>query len=134
MTAPYKACPKCQTPAALAAPRCERCGHAYRTQFVPPDQTQMFYPGEPFRADRAQYDVAPNVMLIAVMWLSTVVGFCFGLVNLWLSAAIGLGSFVAAILLACSRSKTDRANGWTRIGLGILSGIVTALWLTRANR
>jgi hypothetical protein len=42
MTAPYKACPKCQAPAVLQAPQCARCGHVFRTQFVPPDQTQMF--------------------------------------------------------------------------------------------
>lgn len=38
----YKACPRCHQPAELVAPQCAYCGHVYRTQFAPPDQTQMF--------------------------------------------------------------------------------------------
>lgn len=41
--APFKVCPRCQTPAALDAAICGKCGRQYRTQFVPPpDQTQAF--------------------------------------------------------------------------------------------
>src|SRR5919109_234868 len=29
-----KECPTCQTPTALQAPTCHRCGHRYRTQFA----------------------------------------------------------------------------------------------------
>ncbi len=39
---PYKACPKCQTSAVLDAQFCQSCGHKFRTQFTPPDQTQVF--------------------------------------------------------------------------------------------
>lgn len=43
---PVKYCPKCKSANALNAPVCQNtaCGHAFRTQFVPPappDQTQM---------------------------------------------------------------------------------------------
>jgi len=38
----FKVCPQCQTAAAIDAPHCQACGHVYRTQFLPPDQTQMF--------------------------------------------------------------------------------------------
>ncbi len=46
---PYKICPQCKTGAALDAQFCASCGHQYRTQFIPPDQTQAFNlpPGAP---------------------------------------------------------------------------------------
>jgi len=44
MSQPYKICPQCQTPAALAAPSCSRCGRQYHTQFTPAPQTQMSPP------------------------------------------------------------------------------------------
>jgi hypothetical protein len=45
MSQPYKVCPQCKQPAALDLQTCLRCGHLYRTQFVPPtQQTQMFVP------------------------------------------------------------------------------------------
>lgn len=45
---PYKICPHCRQAAALETPVCGRCGHQYRTQFVPPiDQTQVVMPPEP---------------------------------------------------------------------------------------
>ena len=39
-----KQCPQCGTPAPLTAASCAHCGRLYRTQFVPPNQTQMFTP------------------------------------------------------------------------------------------
>ena len=44
---PYKQCPRCQQPAALHMPQCGRCGHEYRTQFMPSEQTQMILPSPP---------------------------------------------------------------------------------------
>lgn len=35
MVAPYKVCPKCQSPAPLDATFCGQCGRQYRTQFSP---------------------------------------------------------------------------------------------------
>jgi hypothetical protein len=40
-----KACPRCQTVAQLDAQQCGGCGHVFRTQFAPPDQTQMINTG-----------------------------------------------------------------------------------------
>ena len=42
MTQPYKVCPNCQQPAALSQTACGRCGRPYRTQFAPPNKTQVF--------------------------------------------------------------------------------------------
>ncbi len=47
MSQPYKQCPSCGTPAALADGSCGKCGHVYRTAFVPPMQTQMFQAQSP---------------------------------------------------------------------------------------
>lgn len=44
---PFKVCPQCQTPAALDAPSCTRCGRQYRTQFVPPQQQTHVFAGNP---------------------------------------------------------------------------------------
>lgn len=44
--APYKVCPACGQSNAIAATRCPKCGHAFSTQFKPPDQTQAFFPGD----------------------------------------------------------------------------------------
>lgn len=42
---PYKACPRCQTAAALDAATCSKCGHVFRTKFGPPaNQTTVFVP------------------------------------------------------------------------------------------
>jgi len=54
MTQPSKICPACQQPAPLDAQFCLRCGHGFRTQFVP-QQTMMQFPdrypvGRPKRA------------------------------------------------------------------------------------
>lgn len=38
----YKVCPKCGQAADLTNVYCVSCGHQYRTQFPPPDKTQMF--------------------------------------------------------------------------------------------
>lgn len=40
MTQPYKICPQCQEPAAVAATQCARCGRIYRS--TSPQQTQVF--------------------------------------------------------------------------------------------
>lgn len=37
-----KLCPVCRTQAPIDAQACLGCGHQYRTQFAPPDQTQAF--------------------------------------------------------------------------------------------
>lgn len=42
MTHPYKVCPQCQTPTNLHTVSCARCGRNFQTQFVPPNQTQVF--------------------------------------------------------------------------------------------
>jgi hypothetical protein len=52
---PFKACPRCQAPAELAAPECASCGHRYRTQFVPAPSGPSPEP-EPTRA----YSAAPS--------------------------------------------------------------------------
>lgn len=45
MTQSQKACPSCTLPAPIYAGVCENCGHAFRTQFMPPlEQTQMLPP------------------------------------------------------------------------------------------
>ena len=44
---PYKLCPGCGQQAVLNAPNCPRCGRPFSTQFVPPNQTQAFFPGDP---------------------------------------------------------------------------------------
>jgi hypothetical protein len=60
MSAPtqhYKVCPACQTPTAVAASTCARCGHVFRTPFTspppataPPPPTQLYSPGYPYQA------------------------------------------------------------------------------------
>ena len=57
MTPSQKVCPSCQLPAPIYATVCENCGHAYRTQFMPPtDQTQVLpvLPETHFPSHRAQ--------------------------------------------------------------------------------
>jgi len=56
----YKACPACGQQALLAATHCGRCGHAYRRQFVPPNQTQAFIGGQPVNQTQAFNAGAPN--------------------------------------------------------------------------
>ena len=38
----YKTCPHCQQHCVLDMKACGRCGHQFRTQFAPPDQTMAF--------------------------------------------------------------------------------------------
>ena len=57
MTQSQKACPACKSSAPLHATVCEGCGHAYRTQFMPPlDQTQVLpaLPETHFSSQRAR--------------------------------------------------------------------------------
>lgn len=49
MSQPHKICPRCQTPAAVDAQFCSRCGHGYRTQFQQ-DQTVLGAPQPPYQA------------------------------------------------------------------------------------
>ncbi len=63
MSGPHKLCPRCRTPAGLEAPQCGRCGHAYRTQFVEPERTQMVY-GPPAASPRRRYPWWPWVFLL----------------------------------------------------------------------
>ncbi len=42
---PFKKCPACGLPIQIDAPQCTQCGHQFRTQFAPPNQTQAFIPG-----------------------------------------------------------------------------------------
>jgi TM2 domain-containing membrane protein YozV len=63
MSQPYKACPRCATPALLDANSCSKCGHVFSTPFGGPgNQTQM-YPGPPQGMPNWQqpYPVAPQV-------------------------------------------------------------------------
>jgi hypothetical protein len=41
VTSQFKACPRYKTPAPVAAPRRSQCGHVYRKQFAPVDDTPM---------------------------------------------------------------------------------------------
>ena len=60
---PEKVCPSCGFHAPVNAPTCGNCGHAYRTKFTPPDQTQMFTPGmmsPPGQITPPNYQPPPN--------------------------------------------------------------------------
>ena len=93
MTQPQKACPACKLPAPIYAAVCEDCGHAYRTQFMPPpDQTQVLptLPETHFSSYRARRKskTPPAALLTAI------------------AGAV----LVAALLIAVSLARTDARN------------------------
>jgi len=71
----FKACPQCQQPAPLDAPVCSRCGRQFRTQFVPPDQTQMFT--SPMHATRLQQQ--PKTKYFQIIGIAILITALFGL-------------------------------------------------------
>ena len=72
---PYKICPQCQQPAVLTASQCGRCGRQYRTQFVPPQQTQDV-PAPLVRSYRMKPILAVG-MVAALLGIATFAGMRF---------------------------------------------------------
>lgn len=69
MAQPYKQCPKCSTVAQVYEPTCAKCGHVFRTQFAPPNQT-MFFAGQKRR--RWPLIIGAAVVLIIVFSLVSI--------------------------------------------------------------
>jgi hypothetical protein len=74
-TTPYKVRPECQQAGVLDMAVCQRCGHVFRTQFVPGDQTIAV--GAPGIGQPA---AAFRVALAASMWRLTGAAMAFGTV------------------------------------------------------
>jgi hypothetical protein len=141
MSMPYKACPRCQTPAALACPRCEHCGHFYRTEFAPPDQTQMHYGPRPHPYNPGSTDHAgepAKVGLIAAMWILTAIsmlGSSGGSSMAPYPFLIDMGACAIAIMLVCSPNRSDKWNGVVKLsieGVAFLLGFAGA-FAVRSN-
>ena len=93
MTQSQKACPACKSSAPIYATVCEDCGHAYRTQFMPPlDQTQVLppLPETHFSSPRARRKgkMPPAALLTALVGIA----------------------LVAALLITVSLARTDAKN------------------------
>ena len=71
----YKGCPVCATPAPADAAQCLKCGHTYRTKFVPPspNQTQFFQaphqPTQGYNPYAQQRHDSTRLLLILLLWL-----------------------------------------------------------------
>lgn len=73
MSQPHKICPTCHSPAEIQAPQCLACGHGFRTQFAPVDQTRLGFSG------RAPSRVWLRVALVVVAFVIPLVGVIIGL-------------------------------------------------------
>lgn len=57
-----KQCPRCSELAPIDSPQCARCGHQYRTQFVPDNKTQAVYlPDDPTQLPAVYQPLQPAV-------------------------------------------------------------------------
>ncbi len=65
-----KLCPSCQTPAPLDAGQCARCGHTFRTKFVPDPATQ---PGPPRAAPPPTLSTPPIRLTWGIVGLLSLV-------------------------------------------------------------
>ena len=134
-TAPFTSsrsfCSHCGEIAEQVAKFCKHCG---ASQNLPAFQPQ--HPGnysDPFSCHSFNEKPAANVGLITTMWLLT--GIAIGLVmttgsdGFRLAILLDIPALIVAIVLACSKHGTDKANGWVKIGLeiiGVLIGFTSA--------
>ena len=65
-------------------------------------------------------------MTITIMWCLTF-GYFMALAakSSVIGSLCGLSSFGIAIYLVTRKNSTDKINGWVRIGIGLVIGIVT---------
>src|SRR5579871_331354 len=142
MTQPYKLCPQCQQPAVLTQTVCKRCGHQFRTQFVPANPTQAIYPQQPPAPQPLpQQDPAPWYVgiyeptdtqraLKAITWVLYVLAWI-----LCSSGQIPIGtlldvvSIVIAVWLVCQRNRYARSAGWWRLGFECATWVLAFLWI-----
>ncbi len=136
MTMQMKGCPKCKQPNEIHAPQCGRCGHQFRTYFVPPDQTQMLSPQDVGRLpqDPAPVYHATTSLVGPLDNTERSVAFVWTCVGLFLAALF----FVAALhgladVFRKGAAETDRANTlvfgflYTLLAGFILSGLTMRL-------
>ncbi len=148
---PQRSCLKCGTSSGMREVACQRCGHRFGDPLEPlaraetPPEHAVFQ-GSISALDRdemrriAEEVVAvkaapvtippsfmplPNFGLIVTMWLLTGIA--------WSAFLLGVASFgllmdaiavVVAIVLANSRSRGDKANGWVKITLEAIAFVV----------
>ena len=116
----YKKCPRCAQPAVMEMQQCQRCGHVYRT--VPPERTQFFEGQVPHFVPEP---ASANITLIVWMWSLTIMVVILSVtVGFGAAALVDIPSLVLAIILACSKHRTDKINGWVKIGLEVVGFLI----------
>src|SRR5687767_14381709 len=77
-------------------------------------------------------DSESNIIAIVMMWLLQLVAFISkGVEVLIIAHLFGVLSLGLAIYLVTRKSYADRVNGWLRIGLSLVLGVVFILNLQR---
>jgi TM2 domain-containing membrane protein YozV len=121
-----KICPKCQTPTQLDSRFCNKCGHAFRTQFV--DQTQLQQQPQPYTSgDSRPGRPAVNAIIASFAFVGMgqmvngqagkgVMSFFATLYFLWAFWPIGVFfwilAFVDTILIAQRIERGETVHAW----------------------
>ncbi len=67
----------------------------------------------------------PHLLVIALMWLLTFGYFCFlSAKSAGMASLCGVSSFGMGIYLVTRPNGTDKVNGWIRLGIGIVMGLI----------
>ncbi len=97
---------------------CSQCGEA-----LPPDAA--FCPNCRQAIPAAAPESEPHGIVIGLMWLLTFGYFIFfSAKSAGMASLCGVSSFGMGIYLVTRPNGTDKANGWIRLGIGIVMGLI----------
>lgn len=98
-------CSHCGEPLPLGAAFCPNCRQAVPSGVLP--QTE------------------PHGIVIGLMWLLTFGYFVFMSAKSGVMASLcGMPSFGMGVYLVTRPNGTDKANGWIRLGIGVVMGLI----------